>query len=91
MVGRPADQQPEAQLAGCGAQRGRQAVGVCNRKHLGPKSPLHRMPPSPLHPTHPTHPLPSPQVMIARWLLHRLGEEFGIISTFAPKPMKGDW
>jgi glutamine synthetase len=29
--------------------------------------------------------------MIARWLLHRLGEEFGIISTFAPKPMKGDW
>lgn len=29
--------------------------------------------------------------MIARWLLHRLGEEFGIVSTFAPKPMKGDW
>lgn len=49
------------------------------------------------HPAHlPTNscfpaPLPSAQVMIARWLLHRLGEEFGVISTFAPKPMKGDW
>ncbi len=32
-----------------------------------------------------------PQVMIARWLLHRLGEEYGIVSTFAPKPVKGDW
>lgn len=31
------------------------------------------------------------QVMIARWLLHRLGEEFGIVSTFHPKPVKGDW
>ncbi len=31
------------------------------------------------------------EVMIARWLLHRLGEKYGIISTFAPKPMKGDW
>lgn len=31
------------------------------------------------------------QVMISRWLLHRLGEEFGIVSTFAPKPVKGDW
>lgn len=30
-------------------------------------------------------------VMVARWLLHRLGEEFGIVSTFHPKPMKGDW
>lgn len=30
-------------------------------------------------------------VMLARWLLHRLGEEFGIVSTFHPKPMKGDW
>lgn len=29
--------------------------------------------------------------MAARWLLHRLGENFGIISTFAPKPVKGDW
>ena len=31
------------------------------------------------------------QVMCARWLLHRLGENFGIVSTFAPKPVKGDW
>eukprot|EP00270_Netrium_digitus_P021827 TRINITY_DN9580_c0_g1_i1.p1 TRINITY_DN9580_c0_g1~~TRINITY_DN9580_c0_g1_i1.p1 ORF type:complete len:432 (+),score=132.87 TRINITY_DN9580_c0_g1_i1:58-1296(+) len=30
-------------------------------------------------------------VMIARWLLHRLGEEYGIIATFEPKPMEGDW
>jgi glutamine synthetase len=40
----------------------------------------------------PTGPLETgDQVMIARWLLHRLGEEFGIVSTFAPKPVKGDW
>lgn len=40
----------------------------------------------------PTGPLETgDQVMIARWLLHRLGEEFGIVSTFNPKPMKGDW
>jgi len=31
------------------------------------------------------------QVMVSRWLLHRLGEEFGIVSTFNPKPVKGDW
>ncbi|KAG6552223.1 hypothetical protein Mapa_006071 [Marchantia paleacea] len=31
------------------------------------------------------------QVMIARYLLHRLGEDFGIICTFDPKPMQGDW
>ena len=31
------------------------------------------------------------EVMLARWLLHRLGEEYGIISTFNPKPVKGDW
>jgi len=31
------------------------------------------------------------QVMVSRWLLHRLGEEFGIITTFFPKPVKGDW
>ncbi|KAL2649236.1 hypothetical protein R1flu_017364 [Riccia fluitans] len=30
-------------------------------------------------------------VMIARWLLHRLSEDFGIICTFEPKPMQGDW
>ena len=30
-------------------------------------------------------------VMIARYLLHRLGEDFGITCTFDPKPVKGDW
>lgn len=31
------------------------------------------------------------QVMIARYLLHRLGEDFGVICTFDPKPVPGDW
>lgn len=31
------------------------------------------------------------EVMVARWLLHRLGEEHGIVCTFNPKPIKGDW
>ena len=31
------------------------------------------------------------EVMVARWLLHRLGEQFGILCTFNPKPVKGDW
>ncbi|KAG2453420.1 hypothetical protein HYH02_001643 [Chlamydomonas schloesseri] len=32
------------------------------------------------------------EVMISRWLLHRLGEDFGIVSTFNPKPVRtGDW
>jgi glutamine synthetase len=31
------------------------------------------------------------EVMLARWLLHRLGEDYGISCTFHPKPMKGDW
>ncbi|KAF6261552.1 glutamine synthetase [Scenedesmus sp. NREL 46B-D3] len=31
------------------------------------------------------------EVMIARWLLHRIGEDYGISSTFDPKPVKGDW
>ena len=31
------------------------------------------------------------QVHAARYLLHRLGEIKGIVSTFNPKPMKGDW
>lgn len=31
------------------------------------------------------------QVMLSRWLLHRLGEKHGITITFAPKPVKGDW
>lgn len=40
----------------------------------------------------PAGPLQMPDhVMIARWLLHRIGEDMGIICTFHPKPMKGDW
>lgn len=31
------------------------------------------------------------QVMLARYLLYRLGEKYGIVCTLAPKPMKGDW
>jgi hypothetical protein len=30
-------------------------------------------------------------IMISRWLLHRLGEDFGITVTFEPKPVRGDW
>lgn len=28
---------------------------------------------------------------LARWLLYRLGEEFGVTATLDPKPVKGDW
>jgi len=28
---------------------------------------------------------------ISRWLLHRIGEEFGAKVTFKPKPIPGDW
>ena len=28
---------------------------------------------------------------MARFLLHRVAEEFGIVITFAPKPVSGDW
>lgn len=31
------------------------------------------------------------QVMLSRWLMHRLGEDFGIVITLNPKPVKGDW
>jgi glutamine synthetase len=31
------------------------------------------------------------ELMISRWLLHRLGEDFDIVITFQPKPVKGDW
>ena len=31
------------------------------------------------------------QLWIARWLLSRLGEEFGISISLAPKPVSGDW
>lgn len=29
--------------------------------------------------------------MLARYLLYRLGEKYGIACTLAPKPIKGDW
>jgi glutamine synthetase len=31
------------------------------------------------------------ELWLARWLLYRIGEDFGISATLYPKPMKGDW
>ena len=31
------------------------------------------------------------QLWVSRWLLYRIGEEFGINVTVHPKPVKGDW
>jgi glutamine synthetase len=40
-------------------------------------------------------PVAAPQVAdelwIARWLLYRIAEDFGISATLDPKPVKGDW
>jgi glutamine synthetase len=33
----------------------------------------------------------SDQLWVARWLLHRIGEDFDISVTFDPKPVRGDW
>ncbi|MDP9440762.1 MAG: glutamine synthetase beta-grasp domain-containing protein [Actinomycetota bacterium] len=33
----------------------------------------------------------SDQLWVARWLLHRLGEDFGISVTLDAKPVRGDW
>jgi glutamine synthetase len=33
----------------------------------------------------------SDHLWIARWLLHRLGEDFDISATLDPKPARGDW
>ena len=33
----------------------------------------------------------SDELWIARWLLYRIGEEFGVNATLHPKPVKGDW
>jgi len=33
----------------------------------------------------------SDQLWVARWLLYRTSEEFGISATLDPKPVKGDW
>jgi len=31
------------------------------------------------------------ELWIARWLLYRIGEDFGVNATLHPKPVKGDW
>jgi glutamine synthetase len=33
----------------------------------------------------------SDQLWVARWLLHRIGEDLGISVTLDPKPVRGDW
>ena len=33
----------------------------------------------------------SDQLWVARWLLYRVGEDFGLNATLDPKPAKGDW
>jgi glutamine synthetase len=33
----------------------------------------------------------SDQLWVARWLLYRIAEEFGVAATLDPKPVKGDW
>jgi glutamine synthetase len=33
----------------------------------------------------------SDQLYVARWLLHRIAEDYGVVISFAAKPMKGDW
>ena len=40
-------------------------------------------------------PLPAPEaadhLWVARWLLYRIGEDFGVSATLDPKPVRGDW
>ena len=33
----------------------------------------------------------SDQIWLARWLLYRVGEDYGVSATLHPKPVKGDW
>jgi glutamine synthetase len=33
----------------------------------------------------------SDQLWVARWLLYRIAEEYGVSATLDPKPVKGDW
>ncbi len=33
----------------------------------------------------------SDQLWVARWLLYRIAEDFGVVATLDAKPMKGDW
>ena len=35
--------------------------------------------------------LVSDHLWLARWILHRIAEEFGVSASFDVKPMKGDW
>ena len=40
----------------------------------------------------PLGPLPAAdELWISRWILYRLGEEYGVNATLHPKPVKGDW
>ena len=36
-------------------------------------------------------PLIADQMWLARWLLYRVAEDFGVSATLYPKPVKGDW
>ena len=36
-------------------------------------------------------PLIADQLWVARWLLYRVAEDFGVSATLYPKPVKGDW
>ncbi len=31
------------------------------------------------------------EIWLSRWLLYRIGEEYGVSATLHPKPVKGDW
>ena len=31
------------------------------------------------------------QIWVARWLLYRIAEDYGVSATLAAKPVKGDW
>ncbi len=37
------------------------------------------------------HSIVGDHLWIARFLLHRVAEEFGVVITFSPKPIPGDW
>ena len=33
----------------------------------------------------------SDEIWLSRWLLYRIGEDYGVSATLDPKPVKGDW
>jgi len=39
----------------------------------------------------PNAPMIGDQMWLARWLLHRVAEDFGVVVSFDAKPMPGDW